>query len=349
MIIYWTLFLYPSLVALSPFKTNHQLRQLNFLIFCIFSILVIGFRYEIGGDWNSYLTMLDATSDVSLAKAIVVSDPGYMALNWLSTQLGLGIVGVNLACGILFMNGLLRLCLKQPFPWIGLAIAVPYLVIVVAMGYSRQAVAIGFVSWALSQWQTGRFYRCAALVLIGALFHKSAVVVLPLLFLMSGQLNWRFILKWIFALPVLFIVAIFLVMPSFDAKWMSYVEKSIVHSEGGMIRVLMNAIPALLFFIMHKKFKQYQDYRLLVLLALTSIACVPFVTIVSTLVDRLALFLIPIQILVIPRILHFFRNPSTRVFLAINVLILYGMVLFVWLTFASHREYWLPFRWSVFQ
>ncbi len=138
MIIYWTLFLYPSLVALSPLKTNHQLRQMNFLIFCIFSILVIGFRYEIGGDWNSYLTMLDATSDVSLAKAIVVSDPGYMALNWLSTQLGLGIVGVNLACGILFMNGLLRLCLKQPFPWIGLAIAVPYLVIVVAMGYSSK-------------------------------------------------------------------------------------------------------------------------------------------------------------------------------------------------------------------
>ncbi len=346
MIIYWILFLYPCLVALSPLKINNQIRQLNFLTFSLFSILVIGFRYEVGGDWESYLKMLDATIDISLVEAMALNDPGYMVLNWLSSRLGFGIVGVNLVCGTLFMNGLVRLCLKQPFPWIGLAVAVPYLLTVVVMGYSRQAVAIGFVLWAFSKWQTGHFYRCSLLVVAGALFHKSAVVVLPFMFFMSCQSIGQSLLRFVVVVPVLFIVAVSLVVPSFGHIWIMYVERSQLHSAGAMIRVLMNAFPALLVLIGHKYFKQYRDYRLLVLLAMTSIASVPLVTQISTAVDRLALYLLPIQIMVLPRIL---RNPNTRAFYAINGLIFYGVVLFVWLTFASHKEFWVPYRWSFFQ
>ena len=38
---------------------------------------------------------------------------------------------------------------RQPMPWLGLLVAIPYLVIVVGMGYSRQAIALGLFYWHL--------------------------------------------------------------------------------------------------------------------------------------------------------------------------------------------------------
>jgi hypothetical protein len=40
-------------------------------------------------------------------------------------------------------------CRTQPRPWLALTLAFPYLVVVVAMGYTRQGVAIGLEMLAL--------------------------------------------------------------------------------------------------------------------------------------------------------------------------------------------------------
>jgi hypothetical protein len=64
----------------------------------------------------------------------------------------------------------------------------------------------------------------------------------------------------------------------------------------------------------------------------------------STAVDRLALYLIPLQIFVGSRI------PDTRIFGIApaswnQLLIVFSFaVLIVWLLFAGHSEYWLPYR-----
>ena len=63
-------------------------------------------------------------------------------LNWLSIQMDWGILGVNLIGGAIFAFGLVAFCRRQPRPWLALAVAIPYLVIVVAMGYSRQGIAL---------------------------------------------------------------------------------------------------------------------------------------------------------------------------------------------------------------
>ncbi len=59
----------------------------------------------------------------------------------------------------------------------------PYLVVVVAMGYSRQGVAIGlgfFALLALGERDTLKFVLFVALA---AAFHKTAVVLVPIAFL----------------------------------------------------------------------------------------------------------------------------------------------------------------------
>ena len=70
-------------------------------------------------------------------------EPGYTLLNWVSGQLNIGVYGVNLFCGIVFTYGLILFCKSQPYPWISLGIAMPFLGIIFAMGATRQAAALG--------------------------------------------------------------------------------------------------------------------------------------------------------------------------------------------------------------
>ena len=107
-----------------------------------FLTLFIGLRHEVGGDWFNYLPYLTRAEGLSLSNVMVWGDPGYNALNWLFASQSWGIYGVNLVSAVVsrlawsFSAGI-SLALGWPF-------AFPfYLVIVVAMGYSRQGVAIG--------------------------------------------------------------------------------------------------------------------------------------------------------------------------------------------------------------
>ena len=57
--------------------------------------MIIGFRYEVGGDWENYFRFLSDANNLSFADLVTKRDPGYWALNVLSVRLDLGITGVN--------------------------------------------------------------------------------------------------------------------------------------------------------------------------------------------------------------------------------------------------------------
>ena len=61
----------------------------------------------------------------------------------------------------------------------------------------------------------------------------------------------------------------------------------------------------------------------------------------STVVDRLSLYLIPLQLAVLPRVAYLFGARNLGRFL---VVVYAALVLFVWLNFAVHAEYWLPYQ-----
>ena len=131
----------------------------------------VGLRFQVGGDWDNYLTHLDKARVIgfSFSDAVAVSwgnAIGYMLVNWLALQLGWGIHFVNTFCATVFIVGLVLFCRKQPFPWIALAVAIPYMVCAVAMGYTRQSVAIGFFLWGLSILRQGNELKYFALILL---------------------------------------------------------------------------------------------------------------------------------------------------------------------------------------
>ena len=118
-------------------------------------------------------------------------------------------------------------------------------------------------------------------------------------------------------------------------------------SSGAGIRIAMNALPAFLYFVLRSRLKLGDDERrFLDVLALVALAFVGllFISPSSTAVDRMALYIIPIQLLVLGRLpLNLARTKGDYQLLAAGVVVYSAAVMFVWLNFAVDADVWVPY------
>ncbi|WP_259303618.1 EpsG family protein [Thermomonas sp. S9] len=107
----------------------------------------------------------------------------------------------------------------------------------------------------------------------------------------------------------------------------------------------MNAVPAVLFLIFRKRLAPDRvERKLWVWMALFAIACIPLVSQASTAVDRVALYFIPLQLFVFSRIARLAVAARRKGILVVSVMAYYAAVQLVWLNFATHSQYWIPYR-----
>jgi len=311
----------------------------------LLTALMIGLRHEVGGDWSNYEETFRAIGQVEdLRRAMRMSDPGYAALNWVAARLGLEMWFVNLVCAAIFTWGLLRFARRQPNPWLAMVIAVPYLVIVVAMGYSRQAVAIGIVLAVLAVIDRASALRIVLYIIAAAAFHKSAFVVLPLVALSAARRNG-------IAAVMLGLAAVVLYYVFLDAHteslMINYVEAR-YSSQGAWIRVGMSVVPAFILLAYGDRLGLGPRDRLLWrFMAYAAILCIVLllVTPSSTAIDRVALYLIPLQIFVLSRVPQSFGDRGRVNKQLLGLVIAYSAsIQFVWLNFAVHSNDWLPYQ-----
>lgn len=341
MLPYWLLFLIPAVGVFSPGMLNaRSQRCVLWLIGAVFT-LAIGLRFQVGGDWAAYLGYLERGAALNFLEVFERGDPGYYLVNWLVGNLGGPIYWVNGLCGLVVMVGVIRFVLRQPLPWLALLVAVPYLIMVVAMGYTRQATALGFVLLGLVALGDGKLRVFVVWVLIAAAFHKSAVLMIPVAALASGG-NRLWIGFWVGLMTLL--GGYLFLFDSADALWTNYVEAD-YQSSGGFIRVMMNAVPALLFVLLRNRLDlNPSESRLWWWMAVLSIVCIPLVLLSSTATDRVALYLIPIQLFVFARLHLISADLVWRSMIVLGVVAYYALVQFVWLNFAVHSSYWLPYQ-----
>lgn len=337
MVLYFITFLYLSYFALFNI-TNNKL-----IWFCtyIFLILIVGFRHEVGGDWRSYLYHYNDMTYYTYSNIFTRGDPGYYLLNLFSFNNELSIYFVNFICAIITITGLFIFIKRLHNPWLGLAIAFPYLITVVYMGYSRQAVAISLILIAISFVNNKNFILSLFFILLAITFHKSAVLILGIIMLVQDKGKF---FKYI-ALVIITIGTwdIFLSQHQ-ERLWENYVEAE-YESSGALIRVIMNVIPAIFLLLFRNEWKKnFDDYKFWSILALIAISSLFLVTFASTAVDRVALYIIIIQIVVFSRLPYLAKNyinPKTTTLLLV---LYYFVIQYVWLVYASHSHKWVPYQ-----
>jgi hypothetical protein len=346
---YFLIFLLAAFFALAgpPDAPKAGAGRGAFILFAILVALMIGFRWRVGGDWSWDTQRMIRLGDADLTDYFAVADPGYALLMWLGTKSGFNIWFVHLLGGGIFAYGLWRFCVDQPHPWLCVVVAIPYLVIVVAMGYDRQAVAIGFVMLAMVAIRHRSMAGFAGSMALATTMHLTALTLMPV-FLLGSRLNklWAVIV----ASPFFMVGYYYSLQDTIHKKAQTlmsgYIEAG-YSSNGAAVRIAMNALPASLYFVFRSRLElEDEERRFLDVLALIALAFVGllYVSPSSTAIDRMALYIIPIQLLVLARLpLNLARTKGDYQLLAAGVVVYSAAVMFVWLNFAVDANVWVPY------
>ena len=307
-------------------------------------VLMIGLRHEVGGDWIQYLDMLDSYTDNTSAEKFGFQDPAFILFNKLATWSGTGVYLLNLLSAIFFSWGLVVFCRAQPRPWLALVVAVPYLITVVAMGYTRQGVAIGIAMMAMVALGVGRTMRFILLIAFAALFHKSAIILVPLAILASTK---RRVITLVWVSVAGLILFALLLQEAASFLIYGYVESQ-YQSSGAAIRIAMNALPAALFLIFQKRFQLSAEQRSFwSWMAWSSLFFIALliVSTSSTAVDRVALYWIPLQLFVLSRLPNALGKREGKNAVWVYAVVTYSATVhFVWLVYADTAFAWLPYQ-----
>lgn len=304
-------------------------------------VLMIGLRDVVGVDWVTYVRMFDYVAKRDLMQVVTLSDPAYQLLNWIAAQIGAGVWLVNLLGAAIFSWGFWRFARIQPFPWLAFLIAVPYLIIVVAMNYSRQAVAIGLVFAGLASLSRGSsIWKYVLFVAAAGLFHASALVALPLALI--GRKGDRLV-----QLTLIPAIAYFIYGGLGDdsmARVVNIYVKTDLQSQGAAIRIAMCVVPALLYLSLWRRMRfegperdLWRNFSIAAFALLVLLLIFPS----STVIDRLALYLLPLQVAVLARLPFVLNNKDQG---AILLVIGFAAVLYVWLNYAANASAWIPYR-----
>jgi len=360
---YWILFIVAAVGALTerarkpvpsgirPKGENLNPQDLNasWWLITLGLSLFIGLRHEVGGDWGNYVANLESIDPNSLSPNgeglgwLATRETVYRLFEWLGKKSGGDIYLVNLLCATLFAYGLARFCRSLPRPWLALAAAIPYLVIVVAMGYTRQGVAIGCAMAGFTALTHGQHLRFLFWVILAAGFHLTALVLLPLALLVTSR---RWFVSLIAMVVIAFVAAVLALGDTLAPYTKGYIEVA-YQSEGALVRLSMNLLPALLFLMTKKRMAMAkEELRLFRWLSLGAVVLTVMYLISpsSTAVDRIGLYLIPLQLAVFSHLPNVLKRKVSPTFVAFSSVLYFGLVLFVWLAFAVHSGGWLPYQ-----
>jgi hypothetical protein len=346
MLPYWLLFSFFAIASIFAREDPRRDKAAGFLwIAWLVLVLMVGLRWQVGPDWFAYQNWWNMAAGRSLERFLEIAgaDPGYYALTWIFQRLGLPFWALNLFIGGIFAYGLVQFSRMQVNPWLAIAIAVPYLVIVVAMSGVRQATAIGFVFLALLAYHRQNGWKFLLFIGLAAGFHASAILVLPL----AGLSFTRNRFQATVLVLVLLVGAYYQLSSTFVRYSDQYLSRLVVQSSGVLYRLGMGAFPAVIFLAFRNRFKgpahELILWRNMSIAAIGSLV-IFFLVASTTALDRLVLYFFPLQIYVLSWFPWTFRDRAARFIVTLMILAYLGLQLFIFLNFAVNRGPYLPYR-----
>ena len=350
MALYFAIFLTTVLATFIPWKAIGSLSRIQWILSGVVLIIIIGLRHNVGGDWGNYIFNYAYLEGMKWSEAkliILMKDPGYVFIYWFSLKYlnGNGIYATNLICATIFVIGLIKLCRSlSPMPWLALVIAMPFVILIVSMGYTRQSAALGFLMYGIVGLVNGKYLQYYMLLVIGSLFHSTLIVMV----FVGILYNYKFTIRkniGVIIFALLIVQLIIFKKDQLDFLIYHYITNTELKSEGAMLRVLINAIPALIMIMYRDKFRErFDDTRLWLILSLMAILLIPASYYISTVADRIAIYSTPLQLIVLSRFPVLIQSINLRTLFVIVVITMYLLSMVVWLNYGIHASGWMPYE-----
>ena len=321
------------------------------LIF-FFLIIVVGFRKEVGGDWSIYQFNYNWLQDnnFSLLEYLKIRKKEYLfeIIFFVSQKYNLTIYFVNFLCALISFIFLYPFLKYNHDRYLALLICFPILIVVGFMGFTRQGVACSIIFFSILQLFKKQYLKYFLCILIASFFHISALVFILFVFpFLKYSKNIYFIL--IILIPLIFIIFYFQFDKLEDLKdiyigagrFKKYYENPV----GAIYRVLLIVIPALIYLLFNKKMTNNLHERNIMLFFSIFVLITSIILFHNyvTLLDRFFYYFIFISVYVFTRLVYLINNYYIIYFMKMSIILVYGLILFVWLVYANHSSFWIPY------
>lgn len=298
------------LIAALLGEGDRQARVILYWI-ALFGLFVFsGFRYQVGCDWSGYLIHFSFRLD-SYAEVISLREPGHWSLIRLLHQFDLPYQYLNVATSAMFFVGLHALARRQPNSLAFLVLAFPILIVNMPMSAIRQGAAIGFACLAFVAFIDRRIVAYVCWLLVGSLFHSSALAFIVFAPFIWGQFTKKnLLIASVLALPGLFVL---MQTEAAEIAASRYIERDI-DAAGSGFRLGILSLSGLFFLLMlapswRRQFPE--DYRLVTIGSYLMVGFFSLFFVSTVIGDRFGYYLIPIQLMIFARI-PFLKGLSSR-------------------------------------
>lgn len=353
------------LTILTSIESSKRLKtiinnQYFYYLIATFFIFFIGFRYEVGCDWEQYKGMFEKYNSVTLSEIIkryLVGDHKLQELGHIFiTKISQNIYILNLIYSTLFSLPLFYFCSKLKSKYFSLLVSYPYYIIVVGMGPIRQAACSSFLMLSIVYLSNKKYYKHLILTIISYFIHQSSIFFNSLILVSSytQTRDLKFSKVNIFIIIIISSIFLFFLPSLINKIYVYFIYYKKMTPDGGMIIPpaksaiilwIMNFIPSFIFLKNKKYFNLSNSLKSIFnSFCILEILLLPIVLLQSVIGYRLLLYLFPSSIYItslIPEINLF----NIRKEYTLNFIISIAFIsLIVWLKFAYHSSCWVPYK-----
>jgi hypothetical protein len=315
------------------------------LLFLLALIVFIGLRFEVGCDWSGYEGYHLSYWGRDLRDLEILREPLSHLFFWTSVNHGAGSTQTYLINAVIAVASCFAVARRTPYPWLGFMTIVPYFLLVFGMSGVRQSIALGIAFYAVSRWDRASLVESTLTLVIGVLFHFSAVFMMAALILkVRASLPIKVIAGVIGgALAIIIALQVDFLSNSIDTYSTAYLGDEATEATGSLLHLMLILAPALLGLVFYSRIKHAVFApNLLLFGAVAAVGLLGLNFVSSVGASRLSLYLHYIPILVFPAILANLDRLTGLVFKA-GVCAAYFFMLWVWLAYANTAVCYLPY------
>ena len=336
MIVYFGIYFILSAMALSVKGKNNQQLMLFFLF--PFFMFFAGTRLNTGCDFWGYLQRFNNSGTFDTSGSVWdMEEPGFEFIMLSIKSYNIDYMWLNVSCSLIIFICLFKFIKRHPTPLLVLALMFPLLIVQLSMSGLRQAVAVAFLMLAMTAFMDKKRIMTGFWIFIGASFHQSLIIFLPLAFLVGKKVTTK---KIIAALLIIGPISAIYLADRMDVYSDRYITGG-AESSGAILRLGLIIISAILFEVYKKRIHKMfpKEYELMRLFSLISFALIPVSLISSVAVHRLGYYVLPVSYFILA-IVPFFVSISFKniQFARLMPVLLYGTYILVWFVTSRHAQ-----------
>lgn len=310
-----------SLLALSSMlKISLGIRNLLHYSTFVLCVLFLGLRYNVGVDYASYYTYMEKLVDGSV---IFFKEPFFDISVILVNSLGLDLRYTFLLLGLFFLiPSFLSIKYWSKNYELGVLIFILLPTFYLASFNSvRQFIAVGFFMFSIRYIYERDLLKYVIVISLGALFHKSIILVAPVYLFVHKQLKPKILLFLVvgYILVMKFALASILSSLGFMDKLLEF------DNEGANLKGLVFVILCIVSYIFKNAYRsKYNDFNivfnLVFIASIISITPLIIPSLPSSTVLRMSSFFTPAIIFYLSAFPSLFKGTYVRVIIIVTIL-----------------------------